>query len=618
MASGRTEWGPKSPFAAELARSCSISGAATVQRSPLFFRAPAAPLAVAAILGLSALLALVLWYPNVSLLTEGFLLAFAVPGLVAAFGTTPLAAALGGRLELRRGMFLVVVVLLVELPIAIIWRGALMLWPSETPGVVFLGAFLAGPAVWFRQMSLFGLSRASHAWSLPGALLQPVLSLVGLFVIAPPGWRVLLASGFFLTIGFLCAAALLRAADRPLRREFQSSGISLIRPLLDHVSLRDPAATHALEAFFEKFSFPADLSVRVLSFFRAGKAYATVALPTVHPGPFAALGASDLPRKLAERLGPEAGIVLVPHTPSDHDLDLPTEHEVAQIGDASREVFRSLGDPLPPRGSPLVSPYPGSFARCQLLGDVALLVVSQAPQPTDDIAFSVADRLARELARDRGPRLALVDAHNSYVEGKGDITYGTPAAEKLLADARAALAAATAAARDGPLEVGAATRSGYRIGPSGIGPQGMRSLVVRVAGRTTGYVLIDGNNLVLGMREPIVRALERVVDVAEVWTTDNHVVHEVDGGINPVGERRTVEELTQDAVDVLSRAKADLAPAETYFGSKDVPSVRVLGPGFTARLLTSLGDTLSMFTNMAVATFLLLLTSSLVVTFVLK
>ena len=177
---------------------------------------------------------------------------------------------------------------------------------------------------------------------------------------------------------------------------------------------------------------------------------------------------------------------------------------------------------------------------------------------------------------------------------------------------------AAATAQDGSVEVGVAVRGDYRIGANGIGPQGMRALAVQAAGRTTGYVLIDGNNLVLGLRDPIVRALERVVDVAEVLTTDNHVVHEVDGGINPVGERRSLDELTRDAVEVLQRAKADLAPAELFFGSKEVPSVRVLGPGFTARLLTSLGDTLSMFTNMAVATFLLLLTSSLVVTFALK
>ncbi|MGC2789253.1 MAG: DUF2070 family protein [Thermoplasmata archaeon] len=587
-------------------------------RGTLLFRAPTPPLAFAVIVAVSAALATVLWWPNLLLLEEGFFLVFTVPAVIAALATTPFAAALGGRLELRRGIFLSMVVLVVQLPIAVVWRGALAMWPASTPSVVFLGVFLAGPAVWFRQMSLFGLSRPNHGRSLPPSLLQPVLSLLGLFLLTPPTLRVVVAAALFLLIGFACAVALLRAADRPLRREFQSSGISLIRPLLDHVGLRDPAATRALEAFFEKFSFPADLRVSLLSFARGGKLVATVALPTVHPGPFAALGASDLPRKLADQLGTDAGIVLVPHTPSDHDLDLPGEAEVDRIGAACREVLHSFGAPLTHRAGPLVSPYPGSLARAQVMGDVALVLVTQAPEPTDDIAFSVADRIDRELGRSGGLRLALIDAHNSYVEGKGDITYGTPTAEKLVLDTTAAVAAATAATVAGGIEVGTALRGDYSIGADGIGPQGMRALVIRAAGRTSGYVLIDGNNLVVGYRDPIVRALERVVDVAEVLTTDNHVVHEVDGGINPVGERHTLDALTRDATDVLERAKADLAPAEAYFGSKPVPAVRVLGPGFTARLLTSLGDTLSMFTNMVVATFLLLLTSSLVVTFALK
>ena len=592
---------------------------AAVHRGTMLFRAPSIPLALAAILALSAALAAALWWPDAATFAEGFLAVFAAPAVVGGLLTTPVAGALGGRFEYRRSAFLAMTVLILQLPLAVIWRGALLAWPGPTPGVAYLGVFLLGPAVWWREMSLFGVSRPSHARSLPAALLQPVLSLVGFFVVVPPSLSVAVAALAFFVIGFACAAVLLRAADRPMRREFQTSGISLIRPLLDHVALRDPASTGALEAFFDRFSFPADVRTGLLTFVRDGRVRATVALPAVHPGPFAALGASDLPSKLSERLGAEAGVVLVPHTPSDHDLDLPTGAEVDRVAAASRELLRSTGPALPARASPLVAPYAGTVARAQWLGDIALVVVSQAPEPTDDIAFSVGDRIDRELGPNAGgPRIALIDAHNSYVEGKGDISYGTPAAEKLVADARAAIAGARAAARDGPIEVGVAVRSNYSIALDGIGPQGLRALAIRVAGRTTGYVLIDGNNLVAGYRAPIVRSLEEVVDVAEVMTTDNHVVHEVDGGINPVGERRTLEALRRDATEALRAAVADLAPVELHYGTKEVPGVKVLGPGFTARLLTSLGDTLSMFTNMAVATFLLLVTSSLVVTFVLK
>ena len=74
----------------------------------------------------------------------------------------------------------------------------------------------------------------------------------------------------------------------------------------------------------------------------------------------------------------------------------------------------------------------------------------------------------------------------------------------------------------------------------------------------------------------------------------------------------------RDAREVLTAARADLGPAEVRFGEVEVPEVKVLGPGHTARLLTSLGDTLAMFTNMFPATLLLLLVSSLLVTFALQ
>ncbi|MCI4361119.1 MAG: DUF2070 family protein, partial [Thermoplasmata archaeon] len=177
----------------------------------------------------------------------------------------------------------------------------------------------------------------------------------------------------------------------------------------------------------------------------------------------------------------------------------------------------------------------------------------------------------------------------------------------------AAVRVAIAASTPGPIEVGVAVRSGYSIGRQGIGPTGLRALVVRAAGTTTAYALVDGNNLVVGHRAQILAGLDGVVDSAEVLTTDNHVVHEVDGSINPLGERYPAERLAADVRAAVVDAVRDLAPADVASGSAVVPDVPVLGPDWTARLLTSLGDTVSMFGHAFLMTFLLLLTTSAVV-----
>jgi putative membrane protein len=587
-------------------------------RGSLLFRAPPAPVTLGLIVLVSAALAALYWPRIGRPLGLGVVVAFAGPALVACVVTTPLARVLGGRLEFHRSVFLVFSVLLLQLPLAAAWRGAEAVWPKVAPPLVLLAPFLAGPAFWFRHLTLYGVSRSSHARMLPVSLLHPLLALLGLAAVLPFTATALEATIAILPIAFVCAVAVLTAADRPIEREFHASGVSLIRPLLNHVENRDEEATRTLEAFFLRSAVLATVRVSLLGFVRDGKVRATMALPAVHPGPFAALGASDLPQKLSTLLGPDAGTVLVPHTPCDHDLDLPSRKEVERLASASRELLGRLAPARSGKASPLVSPRPGSLARAQVLGDVALVVVSQAPRPTDDIAYAVADRIVREIAREEGSEVALIDAHNSYVEGQGDISFGSPVAQQLEADARAAVVAARAASRDGPVEVGVASRAGYSIGRDGIGPQGIRALVIRAGGSTTGYVLVDGNNLVVGARDRILPELLNVVDAAELLTTDNHVVHEVDGGINPLGERYPAELLARDAREVLEQAFADLGPAEPRYATTELADVRVLGPGYTARLLTSLGDTLSMFARIFPASLALLLTSSLVVALLLR
>ncbi len=576
------------------------------------FRAPSPPLSALFLALLVALLAALVWFPEgyPAPFLSGLLLVFGLPVLAAVFFTTPLASMLGGWFPWRRSLLLAVMGLLLSLALLLLWRIAILIPFAPPVPLAAVLLLLQGPALWFREMTLFGVSRASHARSMPGALLPPVVAVIGVFLVYPPTVPLGVAALVDLLLGFGSAALLLRAADRPLRREFAISGVSLIRPLMDHVNQRDPAATEEIETFFRRFAIPADLRVTLLSFRAGDRPVATVALPTVHPGPFAALGASDLPRKLGEALGPGAGTVLVPHSPCNHDLDLPTGAEVRRVGEVARDLLGRI-PPGPSRVSPLVGGRVGAIARAQVIGDAVLVVVTQAPAPTDDIDFSVADQLFREY---RGRTLlAIVDAHNSYVEDQGDLIYGTPTAHQMLEDARLSIAAALSQAREVPLEVGVAVADGYSTGEHGIGPHGIRALVLRAAGTTTAYVLIDGNNLLLGMRDQILASLGSLVTTAEILTTDNHVVHEVDGTVNAVGERYPVDRLAADIRAVIEQALSHLTPVEVRAGYAPVPSVPVLGPGWTARLLTSLGDTVSMFTNALVMTFLLLLAGSLIV-----
>jgi putative membrane protein len=583
--------------------------------SRLVFRSPAPGWSVVLLVMVAFIDALVVWFPGAapSRLLEGFVLVFLGPGLLGVLITKPLAEALGGHLPWRRNALLGLTSVSLPLALLLVWRGISLGVEAPIVSVPLILLFLQGPVLWLRHMTLFGVSNPRHGATLPASLLPPVLSIVGVFLLYPPSAAWILAAGLFLLLGFLCVALLLRAADRPLRREFAVSGVSFIRPLLEHVGSRDPAATEALEKFFDGFATEANVRITEVQFRGSRGPKATVALPTVHPGPFAALGASDLPRKFDEILRPGAGLVFVPHTPCNHDLDVPTESEVRRIGEAASSLLHDLPEPSSTLTSPLVAGSPGSWARAQWLGDVVLVVATQAPEPTDDIAYAIADRLVDENQRAGRPTLALIDAHNSYKEDEGDLSYGSPRAVRFADDVRDAVAAALARATPGTVRAGVAMRTGFSIRGEGIGPAGVRALVIETAGRRTAYVLLDGNNLLQGLRERLLTALIGVVDDAEVMTTDNHVVHEVDGGVNPIGERIPFARLQEVIVGVVREALLDLEAVEVRAGSREVTNVAVLGPDWTARLLTSLGDTLSMFSNAFLMTFLLLLASSTVV-----
>jgi len=583
--------------------------------SRFFFRAPPVQTAAVLLALLSLLDAVLTWVPESSLVRflSGWTLVFLAPGFLGVLLTTPLAKALGGRLPWHRSALLALSATAVPVPVLLVWRGLGFAVGHLPIGVPLILLFIQGPILWFRHMSLFGISRTRHGASLPASLIQPVLAILGVFLLYPPPLQWVVAAGLFLMFGFLCAALLLRAADRPLRREFGLSGVSLIRPLIEHVGTRDPGATQILEKFFEGFAVQANVRVTEVQFRTAHGTKATIALPAIHPGPFAALGASNLPQKFEEQLGPDAGLVFVPHTPCNHDLDVPTTAEVRRVGEVAAALLHDLPSPSSALNSPLVTGGPGSWARAQRLGDVILVAATQAPEPTDDIAYAIADRLVDENRRAGRPELALIDAHNSYKEDAGDLTYGSPRALRFAEDVRQAVSAALGQSTPGPVRIGVALRTGFSVRREGIGPSGVRALVVEASGRKTAYVLLDGNNLLQGLRERLLQALGGVVDDSEVMTTDNHVVHEVDGGVNPIGERIPFDLLRETVVGVVRDALTNLEAVEVRVGSRDVPDVAVLGPDWTARLLTSLGDTLSMFSNAFLMTFLLLMAGSTVV-----
>ena len=118
-----------------------------------------------------------------------------------------------------------------------------------------------------------------------------------------------------------------------------------------------------------------------------------------------------------------------------------------------------------------------------------------------------------------------------------------------------------------------------------MGTGGITAVVVQVETQKTVYVVIDGNNMVPGLREKILSALASVgFDESEVFTTDTHAVSAlITGGragrrgYHPVGEAMDQELLTRYICDVAKNAGANLEVASAGYLYFTVPKVRVIG-----------------------------------------
>ena len=98
-----------------------------------------------------------------------------------------------------------------------------------------------------------------------------------------------------------------------------------------------------------------------------------------------------------------------------------------------------------------------------------------------------------------------------------------------------------------------------------MGAGGITATVVQVGKQKTAYVVIDGNNMISGLREKILAALTSLgFNESEVFTTDTHAVSALSSGrsmrrgYHPVGEAMSHELLIGYIIDVAKKAESNL------------------------------------------------------------
>jgi putative membrane protein len=469
-------------------------------------------------------------------------LAFTLPALAGVLMTGPLAALSGRRLTWNRSALLALSCTVIGIIITLTGMVVSVTLLSLSYAIAI--GFMFGS----RLIVLSAIVDYRFTRMIVPAFIQSGSSLLmGLVFFDPPFLMLALLLHLVFGAGFIL---LMWAIDRPLYRAFHIHLLSFLNTFIAH--LTDGSKT--MEDFFREIGEEVYVP-QVTIFFRKEKGRGVIfTVPNVHPGPMGEIGGGILPKYL-QKAFPD--LVMVSHGTATHDFNLVAEEEIEKIVTAIR-----AGRDRPEYSSSASRSYryqSGSVSLLfQVFGTTLLMVSTRSPEKTEDIEFGIGMTIMAEGHRSF-PHVAFVDAHNCFT---GDISSISPGSLAAMDYQQAALYAI----REGPgLEQYPVEAGSSQVLPpftrvQGFGDQGLETLVIRTGGQTTAYVLIDGNNVLAGVREVLREYVLTLVDEAEIMTTDSHVVNTVSGK-NPVGFNVPPDHIIPYLDQSVREALDDLSPA---------------------------------------------------------
>lgn len=448
-----------------------------------------------------------------------------------------------------------------------------------SPGLwVKLSLFGLSAVVTLRGVVFFSVSAAVFIRRAFATLLEPLLCMIPFLTY----WATFSHFNLVQVLSFLIIAPFVSLAaanvfvsliDRIGVKSYGVPAMSLFRAfMLNWVGgLNAPIERH-----FEQLGKDEDIEVALLQF-KTQTNRAAIIVPHVHPGPFKNIGSSLLPSLLKHQFeNVFGGNACVPLGILGHELDLASQAQNQKIIDnvilsAKQAVFSD-------HAKPFVNVTEGCITvSCQIFGDEAFLSFTLAPETTEDLPQELGHYIVEE-ARNHGLKGAIaVNAHNSIT----NVTDMNVPLNELKAVASKCLSNAVLFPYES-FELGAATVYPREFSlKDGMGPGGITAIAVRVMGQKTAYVIVDGNNMISGLREKILSALSSIgFDQSEIFTTDTHAVNAlVPGrrGYYPVGESMQHELLFDYIKKAGASAMAELGSCETSCLNLTVPKVRVIG-----------------------------------------
>lgn len=564
------------------------------------------------------------------------LILIGLPALLSALMSAPLAHLAGGTFYYRRS-FLLAMFSLVLIVIILFFGKVLNLLFGFSFVIILIFAYALIISV--RHSVLLATSNHNHLNSLPASINHTIFGYILIWFI--PGSPCNCSGSeliymFWFAIIFILATVLwIHIVRRPFKRNFNADGLQLMKHSLTQFTDDDSSGQVLEREFFSKLGQKTSVRLGVVCI-KDKPANPTsldekrgendnrpiktlLVIPSLHPGPFGILGGGNLPQKLLKSLKGVTTNLMVFHGPVTHDYNPVTSNECIKLARATykltlnttysnqcstfQRVKWSEEDEI---GSKIETPHLNICA--QRFGNGSVYIHTSSPESTDDIDYPTGEAVIQKAEYETKRRALFIDAHNCLEPGTGVVFFGSEKANnmlKLVSKMNDNLSSEIKYS----ISAGFASDESYKIS-QGLGPMGIQVLVIKCVPsdpkkgndtKTNAYILLDGNNIIPGLREQVRAVVKDLVDDAEVLTTDNHVVNATMGGYNPVGLKLNSQQLISKVRLLVQKALMSCKPSVVGVNSGLVKNIKIFGQNTIMRLSTTINSTISIMRSSLIA-----------------
>jgi putative membrane protein len=379
--------------------------------------------------------------------------------------------------------------------------------------------------------------------------------------------------------------------EKPIKKKLGVSGYELIRGFFLEWILKN---SQKIESVTDKFGEKADLPALLVALKskKNQKLKGVIFSSCIHYGPFKETGSSALPRLLSEKIEESNKTILsVTHGACTHGQNLCSARETREAINQSIRKLKEIK--FSNVATPFVRVQEKEFKMLSaVLGDTVIMISTRAPEITDDINLKVgfsALQSARKEMEERNTefkRAFLIDSHNCILDYEESIEPNTPAAEHLLRAVEKTIQKLPSTTKTQKVRYGVSrTRFSDTYLDYGLGELGITVNIIETSWsdgkkiavskryegnhwkQRTALVIVDANNMIIGLRDKIINRLleEKLVEEAEVLTTDTHTVNASSlqqPDYYPIGRIINHDDLIEVIIKTTKRALEDLEEVE--------------------------------------------------------